>query len=76
MIQLKKKILSRWSDPATLELESPDHSGDSRKIADHGDCPLTAKLKINVEEHTTFGPKFNIQKLKNIQHFSQVEYKR
>ena len=34
----------------TLKPESPDHSGDlpdhssdSRKIADHGDCPLTDK---------------------------------
>ena len=27
----------------TLNPESPDHSGDSRKIADHGDCPLTGQ---------------------------------
>ena len=38
------RLLLNWSrrmHPATIKMESPDASGDSRKIAHHGDCPLT-----------------------------------
>ena len=43
------RLLLNWSrrmHPVTIKMESPDASGDSRKMAHHGDYPLTVRISI------------------------------
>ena len=59
----QKKYIGHRIKPATVKLESPDASidfdfceslnasSDSRKMAHHGDCPLTDNIKLLIKSH-------------------------